>query len=388
MLGFDPRSFIVISTCVAAMCAFICFSLRRGISDDIGALNCWGSACIVLVLSSLLFATRTSIGVLYSSYFANITVVTGIVLLYASIRQFCDLAPYRALYVALPVISAGLLLWPTFVSDDYRTRIVIVSSINALLFAAAGLAIWRDKRKYFAEYFTAAVFFITGLVSAARCLAAIASPSTSQPLTDASSIQYVYLATFAFSLIALSMGFFLMVTKRLQVRLENAALRDGLTGIATRSAFEQRAAVELARSMRTGRQSSLLMIDLDNFKSINDRHGHRGGDIVLKEFVRKTSTMLRGHDVFGRYGGEEFVVLLPDTDHDTALQVATRICGAVQEPGPGDSPAFTASIGVTTGIPPAGEIHSFFDEADKALYRAKAAGKNCVASHREIERVA
>lgn len=384
VLEFDPRSFIVISTGVAAMCAFICFSLRRGIPHDIQGLNCWGSACVVLVISSLLFAARPSIGVLYSSYTANITVGTGIVMLYASIRQFCGLRPYRAVYAGLPVILAGLLIWPTFVTDDYRTRIVIVSSINAGLFVAAALAIWRDKRKYFAEHFTATVFFATGLVSAARCLAAIVSPATAHPLTDASSIQHIYLATFAFSLVALSLGFLLMVTKRLQVRLENAASHDGLTGIATRSAFEERATMELTRSMRTGRKSSLLMIDLDNFKSINDLHGHHGGDTVLKEFVRRTSTILRGHDLFGRYGGEEFVILLPDTDHDTALQVAARICNAVQEPGVGDSPRFTASIGVTTGMPLAADIYRFLDEADKALYRAKASGKNRVASHCEI----
>lgn len=311
-------------------------------------------------------------------------VVTGIVLLYASIRQFCDVRPYRSMYLRLPILVAGLLIWPTFVTDDYRTRIVIVSSINAGLFSAAALTIWRDKHRFFAEYFTAGVFFITGLVSVARCLAAVVSPATAHPLTDASSIQHIYLATFAFSLVALSVGFLLMVTKRLQVRLENAALHDGLTGIATRSAFEQWAGTQLGKSLRAGQRSSLLMIDLDNFKSINDLHGHHGGDMVLKEFVRRTSTVLRSHDLFGRYGGEEFVVLLPDTDHHTALQVAARICHTAQEPGTHGPPTFTASIGVTTGMPAQADLHKFFDEADKALYRAKASGKNRVASHCEI----
>jgi diguanylate cyclase (GGDEF)-like protein len=384
MLGFDPRSFIVISTCVAAMCAFICFSLRRGIPRDIRGLNCWGSGCVVLVLASLLFAARSSLGILYSSFVANVAVVSGIVLLYASIRQFCDLKANREVNSSLPIIAAALLIWPTFVVDDYRIRIVIISSINAGLFFAAATAIWYDNRKYFAEYFTAAVFFGTGLVSAARCIAAIDSPATANPLTDASSIQHIYLATFAFSLLALSVGFLLMVTKRLQVRLENAAVHDGLTGIATRLAFEQSAAIELTKSKRVGKQSSLLMIDLDNFKGINDMHGHHGGDLVLKEFVCRTLKTLRTHDLFGRYGGEEFVVLLPDTDHNAALAIADRICKSLHEPGVRNSPPFTASIGVTTGIPSAADINVFVDEADKALYRAKAAGKNRVASHCEI----
>ena len=368
------------------MCAFTCFSLRRGIPGDIRGLTCWGNACLVFVLASVLFATRDYGSGLYSSYAANVAVVTGVVLLYASIRQFCDLKPYRTVYAGLPIVLAGLLIWPTFVIDDYRSRIVIVSATNSLLFLASALSIWQDKRKFFAEYLTGSTFFVTGLVSAARCIAAIASPVTVHPLSDTSSIQHVYLATFAFSLVTLSLGFLLMVTKRLQVRLENAASHDGLTGIATRSAFEQQAGLELARSLRAQRKSSLLMIDLDHFKHINDLHGHHGGDNVLKEFVRRTSAMLRNHDLFGRYGGEEFVVLLPDTDNDTALQVAARICHAVEEPGGGNLPRFTASIGVTTGIPQPADIHRFFDEADKALYRAKASGRNRVESHSEIFR--
>jgi diguanylate cyclase (GGDEF)-like protein len=210
------------------------------------------------------------------------------------------------------------------------------------------------------------------------------SPSTTQPLTDASSIQYLYLATFSFSVVGLSLGFILMVGKRLQIRLEQAATRDGLTGIALRSAFEDTAAAELAKSIKTGRMPSLLMIDLDDFKRINDRHGHRGGDAVLKEFVRRTAQVLRSNDLFGRYGGEEFVVLLPATDHAAALQVASRICEAVRAPGTDGNdttPAFTASIGVTSALVPGGEVHTLFDQADRALYRAKATGKNRVETY-------
>ena len=141
---------------------------------------------------------------------------------------------------------------------------------------------------------------------------------------------------------------------------------------------------ELKRGKRTAQPSSLLMIDLDNFKNINDLHGHSGGDLVLKEFVRRTSTVLRAHDLFGRYGGEEFVVLLPETDHEVALEIAARICRTVREPGDERGPLFTASIGVTTGMPAADDLEKFLDDADRALYRAKAAGKNRVEGQRRV----
>ena len=380
MPGIDPRSFIVISTFLSALCGFVCFILRNSIPRDIKGLNFWGTACMVMVLSSLLFASRASVDILFSSFGANVAVVTGIVLMYCSIRQFCRRRISPSLYVGIPVTAAILLIWPTFIFDSYRLRIIIVSAVNVAMFIACARVISFSDLKRFPEYFTMTVFSATGLVSAARCLAAILSSATTQPLTDSSSIQYLYLATFAFSVVALSLGFILMVGKRLQIKLEEAALQDGLTGIATRSAFEELAEKELAKSWRTKRESSVLMIDLDNFKSINDEYGHRGGDRVLKDFARRTADVLRSHDLFGRYGGEEFVVLLPNTSELVALKIATRICRAAQEKHDSEIPTFTVSIGLATGMPTSSDIGSFLHQADEALYRAKAAGKNRVES--------
>lgn len=378
MQGLDPRSFIIISTCLAALCGFICFVLRYSVPRDIKGLNGWGSACVTMVLASLLFAARGQLDVLYSSFIANIAVVAGITLMYCSIRRFCERSPRIMLCVSVPLAVGALLVWPTFFEDNYRLRIIVVSTFNAAVFFATARVLWRRRDRRFAEYFTMVVFAVTGLVSVVRCIAAVFSLTVANPLADWSSVQYVYLATFAFSLVALSLGFILMVVRRHQLRLEDAALRDGLTGVATRSAFESMAVRELAKSHRARQASSLLMIDLDNFKSINDENGHRGGDLVLKEFVRRTALELRSHDLFGRYGGEEFVVLLPATSEDVAVQIATRLCEVVRETISADIPSFTVSIGVATKMSDGEDLGDFLNQADKALYRAKAAGKNRV----------
>ena len=378
MQSLDPRSFILISTCLAALCGFLCLVLRYSVPRDIKGLNSWGISCATLVLASLLFASRGRLTILYSSFIANIAVVTGITLMYCTIRRFCERRPHIALCVLVPSIVATLLIWPTFIADDYRARIIIVSTVNAAVFLAAAQMLWHHRERRFAEIFTLTVFAGTGMVSIARCIFAILSVTVANPLADWSSVQYVYLATFAFSSVALSLGFILMVLKRHQLRLEDAAMRDGLTGVATRSAFETMAQRELAKSYRAQHVSSLLMIDLDNFKSINDQYGHRGGDMVLKEFVRRTTLVLRNHDLFGRYGGEEFVVLLPDTSNEVALQIATRLCETVRQTSSADIPIFTVSIGVATRMPDSEDIGDFLNQADKALYRAKAAGKNRV----------
>ena len=385
MLGIDPRSFILISTCLAALCAFVCFVLRRSIPRDIKGLTSWGGACLVLVASSILFALVGTIGVFGASFLANVLVVAGIAMMHASMRRFADLPAQRWMTVGAPLVVAILLLWPTFVQADYAVRITVVSAMNAAIFLSAALTVWRISSRGFAENFTATVFGLTGLVSAARCIAALTSPVSPTPLTDASSVQYLYLATFAFSVVALSLGFILMVSRKLQIQLETAFLRDGLTGIMTRTAFFELASVELQRGRRAGQPTSLLMIDLDDFKAINDRHGHRVGDLVLTAFARNTQQVLRSHDLFGRYGGEEFVVLLPETGHDAALQIANRICEACNPAArPHEMPDFTASIGLATVHDSDNGISTILDRADKALYRAKADGKNRVVGHCEI----
>lgn len=381
MLGFDPRSFIIISTCLGLLCAFLCFVLRSSFPRNIEGLYGWGTACLVLVASSMLFAARERIDVLYSSYVANILVAAGIALMHRSLRQFAGQQRRHRCEVAAIVAVAVLLVWPTFIHDDYRLRIVVVSTVNAGLFVASAFVISRMPAKGFVEHFTQSVFLLTAVVSVARCGFALLSPRTLQPLTDTTSIQYVYLATFSFSILALSLGFIMMVNRRLQLQLEAAALHDGLTNIFTRTAFFDSANMELARCHRSGDTVSFLMIDLDDFKLINDRFGHLHGDRVLVDFVNRARQVLRSHDLFGRYGGEEFVAMLPATDQKQAHDVAGRICAICQRANEAGIAAFTVSIGVASIQPNGEDVSTVLAQADAALYRAKANGKNRYESH-------
>jgi diguanylate cyclase (GGDEF)-like protein len=121
---------------------------------------------------------------------------------------------------------------------------------------------------------------------------------------------------------------------------------------------------------------ALLMLDLDHFKAVNDQHGHLVGDQVILNFVARTSSLLRQIDSFGRYGGEEFIVLLPETNPSEAMVVAERIRAAVATPN--ELPAYTVSIGVTTRSYGDTTVDELLARADKALYQAKANGRNRV----------
>jgi diguanylate cyclase (GGDEF)-like protein len=168
----------------------------------------------------------------------------------------------------------------------------------------------------------------------------------------------------------------------LQHELEQEAHTDALTGCVTRRHFLELAQLELARARRHDEEVSLLMLDMDHFKEINDLHGHPVGDLVLQELVRACQTALRREDTIGRLGGEEFAILLPETGRDKALEVATRLCGglATAEVPLNGKPSirFTASIGVTTMTHEDMSVGTILGRADHALYEAKRAGRNRV----------
>lgn len=176
--------------------------------------------------------------------------------------------------------------------------------------------------------------------------------------------------------------------KDLRGRLQELHLKsvtDGLTGIYSHAYLQETLAIEMDRSRRTGRPLSVLIMDFDDFKKINDTHGHLFGDRVLKEVTETINMNIRQEDVLGRYGGDEFLVIMPGTDASTAARVADRIRGAVARAGiidrrDGERPVKTTlSIGSAT-FPSEGaeDAPSLVDKADKNLYQAKHKGKNQV----------
>jgi len=167
-----------------------------------------------------------------------------------------------------------------------------------------------------------------------------------------------------------------------QQNLEYQTQIDPLTGLFNRRAFERKIAEEFERAKRYNHQVSVLLLDIDNFKNINDTYGHHGGDVALVKISAILQERTRRSDFPARYGGEEFVLILPETDQDSAFQVANKIHEEIRSQtfGTSTSPfALTVSIGLSsTSTKDYADWRQMLEDADQAMYVAKNSGKDRV----------
>lgn len=178
----------------------------------------------------------------------------------------------------------------------------------------------------------------------------------------------------------LSLCFMAIDKEQELAKLHQLATLDPLTGVFNRRSFEELARKTCAQHARLQRPLALLVMDLDHFKRINDTYGHSRGDMALKALAELVTEHVRAADIFGRFGGEEFCLLLPDTADDGAREVAGKLCQRINtillDPHDAGS-ALSASIGVASLVPrSATDWQSLFELADSRLYRAKSAGRN------------
>ncbi len=170
-------------------------------------------------------------------------------------------------------------------------------------------------------------------------------------------------------------------------QMERMAITDGLTGLYNRRGLTQMGQREIDRARRFDRAFSVLMLDLDHFKELNDTHGHAAGDNVLRQLADLLSQLVRSIDVVARYGGEEFTILLPECPHDCGQEVAERLRRAVEnttfQTDAGEL-ELSISLGLASGSNMPLDLEALIEAADRALYAAKEAGRNqCWSWHPE-----
>jgi diguanylate cyclase (GGDEF)-like protein len=278
-------------------------------------------------------------------------------------------------WLALVAVVAAVQAWFTFVTPSFAMRLALSNGLGVCLFLAFANLLRQQGLTSFAKALTMAVLGSMFVILLTRLLSLTLWPPGAN-VFDHSPQQLVYLTAFSFFVVLLAVSLILLASERLHAEVAYLASHDSLTNALTRRHMNELCTIELDRSQRHGRSMALLIMDLDHFKVINDTYGHQSGDRVLMEFVAKVQRLLRRPDRLARFGGEEFVVLLPETSLSDALAVAQRIRAACAMAGPGQ--ACTVSIGVTTNHTHGDTIDALIARADKAMYQAKANGRNRV----------
>ena len=186
------------------------------------------------------------------------------------------------------------------------------------------------------------------------------------------------------AVVAISLGVVAWTLWRSRRRFITQARTDSLTGIANRRHFLERARQVARKNRNQPQTASVLVLDIDHFKLINDAHGHQAGDAAIRHVALQANACLGGEDVFGRIGGEEFAALLPGADESAALRVAEQIRKIIEQTPlrhHGEQIPITVSIGLMSGPLTSENIETLMQCADKVMYRAKNAGRNRSLAH-------
>ena len=349
-------------------------------NSAITAVAWWGFAHLLRAGSVMLFGWYGAVSDLISIDLANALLFTAFAFTWTGARVFDHRRPQPIL------LFGGAVLWliasriPA-VANSFNLRVLLSSGIITAYTWATAYEFWRGRSEPLVSRWPAIfMLFAHGALYLLRTPLGAMLPWV--PAGNA-VFESVWLTVLSFEalLFTISIAFILlaMAKERTEYCHKTAALIDPLTGIANRRAFLQDGQAQLKRQVVNPRPTAVMLLDLDNFKSINDRFGHAIGDRVLEIFADVTSGCVRRVDLFGRLGGEEFAALLRDTTRDRALIVAEQIraCFADATRDVDGRPVVgTVSIGIAVSHDAVLDLSALLAQADHALYRAKDGGRN------------
>jgi diguanylate cyclase (GGDEF)-like protein len=302
---------------------------------------------------------------------SNILLLTGLVLFYVALSQFTGFSYSKPLLIVVIVVVLAALLYFRYGQDDLGKRVIALSLGCMLVDGMLIHQLWRTQKTplRFSANLLLVAFLFYGLSLVVRTISTILNPP--QETSSLNLVQSAtYLLSFALSFFW-SMGFILMVSQRLRNDLLEVATIDVLTRIPNRRATQAFLEKELSRAQRSQTEFTVLLMDIDNFKKVNDRWGHAIGDSVLVKTASLFQSMIRKQDLIGRWGGEEFLMIVPGLCDASGLaeRVRSEIANATYNHATAPF-HITISIGVVCAKP-SDEIEQILKKADAALYRSK-----------------
>ena len=351
-------------------------------------MGCWATALLLHAVAYVLLGLRGQSPEILTVVLANVLLGCTFSALLTAVYQFRGL-PWPVFQIVWPV--ATLVFTFTVLLEDYLARVVVGCTVYVAQIAQMLWAL-HDPRAPLPSRGALLIVLGMGLqavILTLRIVGAHAGKLDPAGLLDNGTLQTVtFLCAFITVLLA-SLGFIFMTKDRLNESNQRMASTDPLTGVANRRSLINALERDVAHAARAGESLAVMMVDVDHFKKVNDEYGHLAGDHVLQHVVDLLRERLRSQDLVGRFGGEEFMVLLPQTDAMGAHELAQSLCEHIAQSsctwGERTIPV-TVSIGVFAGhVSHDARWDMLVDAADHAMYQAKQAGRNRVESVDECQ---
>ncbi|ASY57149.1 GGDEF domain-containing protein [Sinorhizobium sp. CCBAU 05631] len=365
---------------VIALFALLPALLRLRSSEKAGVRE-FAIACSLSAIATALLMAATSFGFPLAAMPGHAVLIFALFALFLGFRRLDDQSASIGFCATMAFVAAAAgLLVDAGSEDSFGARMIVIAGCGAALLVVIGLPTvdeWaNDKPALRAGVPGLLTVAFAGLVHAVR-----SAPETSPELSASpSSVVFEFSLAFLqiFFLPTLFVAVILTIENRVIVGLKTMLARDPLTGALSRRALIEDGEKAIAHCLADHRPAAFLQLDLDYFKQINDQYGHACGDMALAHFVKTVSAFLDGRGIFGRIGGEEFGIVLPDHSEEQAAAVAEAICRAVRDTPVGRAHQrirLTVSIGIAAAAP-GDTIMDVMIRADLALYDSKADGRD------------
>lgn len=377
MIAHTPTLFAAVAL-VATILAFCLLLVGRSNRRD--NLSLTGCGLLVHALAYVCYTAYAQAPLWLSYGLGNSLLSLALAFYTASLfRVRQQVVPWRSIFIIPACMLVGLML----LLDTVEPRMLLATLV--LMLQCSMILYWarRYAERPGKAHLLLQIGALISLVGLGMRGVAVANGTAVELRYDTSNLkQSISVAIGTATVMMYSIGLVLMAKERSESRLQHLALHDVLTGTLNRRAILERFAVELDQARQQQGSLAVAMIDIDHLKRINDLYGHLAGDEVLCHCVRQLQQRLRQGDCLGRYGGEEFLLLLPGTDRNGAMAALQGLREAIaRNPASfaGDQIELRFSVGLWCGVPGLKDsTASLLAQADAALYQAKAAGRNTV----------
>lgn len=379
----DTVTLVFCISIFAALMAAISFFLSKNFPIKVKGLTEWGMSMSAVSISFLLFFLRDfpDVPKVLTILGANVlAVISSSMSFYAWSILLNKKINTKILFAVtlIPIIIAiGIFTFLHLMTTVLFYMTIVITGVAATFYLLTTLQIMSVIKKIqsLAAWVSIISVGFLSLIFYIRVIKTLSGQADTTQLFAQSTIQVIFFVVINIAIMVTSLGFIMMVMEKIRNQIIERSKRDGLTGVYSRKAF-----FEKVNSIEKGSDYSILMIDIDNFKKINDVYGHRAGDTAIIHLVKTIVSNMRSIDLIGRYGGEEFCIMI-NGDRKSSLVFSERILNAVRK-----SPVrlenktsipMTISIGgAWSGLGDCKTLDALLDKADRLMYMAKTSGKD------------